>query len=303
MIKTIFRKTLFFRWARETKWKYFYPITRNKSRSGRLNSALKRQFGGVNASLSRLEKYKTSDTLFILAAGQTINNLTQEQLAEIKRHDSIGINGFGYHELVPTYLSFELENQHSPVALKMFQGVSKNILNSIDQYKDKAIIFRQYKLFDKELERNLKEIFSHNNSFWNVYDTIPGKSIEEYLFFLKYYQKTGLLEKDDFFPNKGSSLSWVISFAFKLKYEKIIICGVDLFGDHFYIDKRPLDESQFLEKINKVHLTNKSDNPNQIPVKDLILTWNENFFKPEGVKLFCGNKFSQLSDILPVYWK
>ena len=59
-------------------------------------------------------------------------------------------------------------------------------------------------------------------------------------------------------------------FAFKLNYNKIIMCGVDLFGDHFCIDKRPVDQNIFQEKSMNIHFTNDSSLKHRIPSINLI---------------------------------
>jgi len=291
------------KFIRYLKWYVIFPLFKNRFRNAKLNRQLIRKYGGKNATEKILVQYKKSDTLFILAAGQTINNLNAKQWQEIKQHDSIGINGFAYHDHVPTFHSFELENQHIPQVIKMFRETSRIILDKIDEYKKTAIIFRQHPVNDHDLQEFIKRLKPYNNIYWNIHDVIPGQSIDEYQKYLKNYHKIGLLDKDDFFPNKGSSLSWVISFAYKLKYKKIIFCGVDLFGDHFYVNSSTMDDNHFKDKISSLHLTGDTRNGNRIGIQEIIDLWNREFFIPQGTKLFCGSKYSMLSEFLPVYWK
>lgn len=294
---------VFYLILRKIKWMIIFPILRKKIRKNKLNQLLLKEFGGKNINTETLLKYKKSDTLFILASGQSINNLSSANFDIIKKHDSIGINGFAYHSFVPTFHSFELENQHMPNALKMFKETSRNIIRKIEEYRNTAIIFRQHKVIDSELKEFVKKIVYYKNMYWNVYDVIPGNTIEEYASYLRYYKQIGLLKKDDFFPNKGSSLSWVISMAYKLKYKNIILCGVDLFGDHFYKNPTPMDKNQFEEKAKTLHLTGDKSVNNRITIQEIVELWQKEYFGPEGAQLYVGSEYSLLSKIIPVYWK
>ena len=286
---------------RKFKWLIIYPKTRELWKDTDLNKFLRSNYSIGNVSVSKLKKYKTSDTLFVLAAGQSINNLTDENFREIAECNSIGVNGFAHHNFVPTFHSFELENQHSPTALKMFIETSRNIINLEDEYKKTVIIFRQHKINNEELEVNVKQIMSYGNSYWNVFDQVPGKTLEEYKYYLKAFKKKGLFNKDDFFPNKSSSLSWVISMAYQLQYKKIIFCGVDLIGDHFYNNRAPLTKEEFEKQKNNKHLTGNLTAKYPVIIQDVIKFWNKYFFEKYNAKLYVSSKYSLLSEILSVY--
>ena len=282
------------------KWIYIHPIFRRKLIVKRLKYFHLEKYALPFITVSGLKRYKTSDTLFILAAGQTINNLSKEDFDVICNHDSIGINGFAYHNFVPTYHSFELENQHSNVALEMFIGTSRNIIAHKEKYGKTAIVFRPNFISCDELDANLREIMCFGNSYWSTYDHIPGDTIESYGWYLKKAYQNGLFEKDDFFPNKSSSLSWVISVAYQLRYEKIVICGVDLVGDHFYNNPSPVTWESYSERKNSKHLTGDRTKSGVV-VQDLLKHWKDEYFANYGAKLFVSSKFSLLSDFLPVY--
>jgi len=288
-------------YLRRLKWEYVYPYARRFTKNNKLNKYLISKYNIENVSVTQLKKYKTCDTLFVLGAGQSINNLTDENFHEIEKYDSIGVNGFAYHNFVPKFHSFELENQHNPLALGMFIGTSNNIINLQEKYKKTAIIFRQYKIKNEELESNVKRIIGFGNAYWNVYDQMPGNSLEEYENYLKIYKKKGLFDHNDFFPNKSSSMSWVISMAYQLKYKEIVFCGVDLLGDHFYNNPEPLTMTEYNKQKNKIHLTGNRTEKYSIILQDVLKFWNNYFFQAYDAKLYVSSKFSLLSKILPVY--
>lgn len=286
---------------RKVKWLYIYPYFRNVLKDNKINEELIRKYQVKNISVSKLKKYKSSDTLFILAAGQSINNLTDSEFAEIAKADSIGINGFANHSFVPTFHSFELENQNNPIALSMFINTSNNIISKSNKYRNTAIIFRPNRISNVHLENNFKIISSWGNSYWNIYDQIPGNNIQEYKLYLENFFKKGLMEKEDFFPNKSSSLSWIVSMAYHLKYQKIIFCGVDLFGDHFYNNNAPLSKEEYNKQKDKIHLTGNSTGKYPVVVQDIIKLWKENYFKEYGAELYVSSEYSLLAKTLPVF--
>lgn len=285
---------------RVAKWKFLFPVFRRKFRNTSLNEHLIKNYGGSNVNRKKLLDKKKSDTLFILATGQSINNLKPEYFQIIAQHDSIGVNGFGYHSFVPNFYSFELENQDNPVALKMFLDVSERIQQNISNYSDTIFVFRQNKMLNKDLGEFVQRMFALENSYWNVYDTIPGHTIEDYESYLLWYDKVGLFKKNDFFPNKSSSLSWVISMAYQMKYKNIVFCGVDLCGDHFYKNPQPVNDKTFQQNSAKLHRTGSAAQ-NGIAIQDIIKVWNKHFFKETGSKLYTASKYSLLAEFLPVY--
>ena len=51
-----------------------------------------------------VKKFKTSDTIFILGSGPSLNRISSNQVNHIKEHDSMGINkSFLRKDLVPTF--------------------------------------------------------------------------------------------------------------------------------------------------------------------------------------------------------
>lgn len=286
--------------ARELKWKVFFPLFRKKFRNSVLNRELIDEYGGSNIDRDKLLSKKKSDTLFILAAGQSINNLSEKDFNIISEHDSIAINGFGCHGFIPNFYSFELEFQMNRSAPKIFIDMCKHIIKNIKKYEKTTFIFRQNRIGDKDVDDFVREILSKGNSYWNVYDTIPGKTIKEYESYLLWYKKIGLFKANDFFPNKSSSLSWIISMAYQMRYKNIVFCGVDLFGDHFYNNSKELDNRTFQENKSNLHRTG-SVTQNGVAVQDIIKIWQKHLFNDFGSNLFTSSNYSLLAEFLPVY--
>jgi hypothetical protein len=261
-----------------------------------------REYGGKLSTYSNLIKYKKSDTLFILGSGQSINNLTSEHFNEIQSWDSIGINGFIRHEFKPTYMSFEWiacpQNQEEIDGNK---DVFNILLKEYKKFDSTCFILRPSpviyphitNLIDDQLRKVVKQF---KNIYWNLFDNIFGSKFDEYANYLFWYRKIGLFNKNDFFPNKDSSLSWTIGFAHKLGYKNVVLCGIDLYGFHFYTNPNQLTEKQFKNSDNQLHLTNDSSAV-PVTVPDLVLLWKNKM----GLNISVGSEYSLLSGILPKY--
>ena len=72
-----------------------------KSTSDRLSNI------GVQPITDDFKKRKTSDTLFVLGSGPSINDLTADDWATIGTHNSVGFNWWMVHDFVPSFYLFQ----------------------------------------------------------------------------------------------------------------------------------------------------------------------------------------------------
>jgi len=242
--------------------------------------------------------YKSSDTIFILGSGDSVNHLTQEQWEIIKTHDSLGINFWLIHEFVPTYYMFEPTKniERMNVLLELF-ALKKT------QYQQTPIIlknieygFLHFDQFPASLLSNLYIPYKLN---------IPGsnsftfkKSLQSILF-LNLNQINNLLLM------KTASLSMAISFAFFSGYKKIIFCGVDLNNTKYFYEAEKYRHSEIPipPKIqdNTIHNTLRSDYCD-VTIDEVISIMNRYLLIPHGVRLYIGSKKSALYPMLPDYF-
>ena len=52
-------------------------------------------------------KSKKSEIVFILGSGSSVNDLSDNDISHIEKHDTIGFNFWLYHDIVPDYYIFE----------------------------------------------------------------------------------------------------------------------------------------------------------------------------------------------------
>ena len=163
-----------------------------------------------------ISNFKTSDVLFVLAPGSSVNDISFEDFQHISKHDSVAVNFFSLH---PFNAKLNLIEPYSP-KLKYFS--SKD-----DEVFKKNIFFKGY---------------SSPSSFLPcVRNLIEGRKASARIFLLidsGEYSILPNLEKDTPFPDSfnlgGSSLLYCLSFALKTNYRKVVLCGFDMDSRYFY---------------------------------------------------------------------
>ena len=276
------------------------PFFQEEKRISTIAQSFIDEYGGKPISKSEGIKQKKTDTLYILGCGSTINLLDKSQIEDIKKNDSIAINQWAYHEIVPTFYSLELALKDTPNSNTINKRLVSNINDKWDKYRKTTFIVKPRNLFQTETSDLINKISSAKMLYWNCYNLVPGASFWSYSLFLNIYHKLGLLKSDNFFPNRAASVVWCLGFAFKLGYKKIVLTGVDLQGNYFWLDKEPSIDTDISNKL-KLHKTADPKRVNGgLTVIDIIKAWDKCIFKPSEVELFVSHKNSLLSSYLPV---
>jgi len=270
-----------------------------------LHSSIKRDYTNKKYGLtplrdSLINKYKKSDTIFILGSGASINQISDKQWAKIKEHDSIGFNFWLVHDFVPDFYKFELDLSddidRSNTFLKMLDDKWQNYIN-------KLIIYNHYDP-TKEVPTQILCKVGESNINYPRYVYLPGKDIDSLNNSMKYF---GLINKA-FYQNsilfsKRSSLVLLISFALQWGYKNIVLCGVDLnntkyfYEDEYYLNKYPnLNSGQR----GQVHMS-FDEKLNPLTIDKIILSINSKMIQNKGKHLFVLNKSSALYPSLQVF--
>jgi hypothetical protein len=176
-------------------------------------------------------KYKTSDTIFILGSGPSINLISNEQWDHISKCNSIGFNYWLVHDFVPTFF--------------MYQGVDDSMLNllsdSISKYKDVPFILRgtdialgRFNTSDVRLNLLKRNPVYFLNSF-----PISSMSDIEIIKLIEFMQALGFFnfgEISRLIPKFRSSLGLLISLSYQMGYKKIVLCGMDMQDSRHFWD-------------------------------------------------------------------
>jgi hypothetical protein len=227
---------------------------------------------------NKILKYKTSDTIFILGSGPSINDISSKEWSHIKKHNSIGFNWWFVHDFVPTFY--------------MFQGAYENMLETLkDQhykYKNTPFLIRGSGFAKGEFNYNDERLnLLKNNPIYYVreYPIATKCSIDPFLMF-DYLESLGLMDFDkisDFVPKLKCTLGLLIPLCYQMGYKKIILCGMDMQNNDHFWDYEPYDKLQ-----NKYSLPKKGEGGiNQLSKKipEYIYAISDWVYKKNSVKI------------------
>jgi hypothetical protein len=107
---------------------------------------------------------------------------------------------------------------------------------------------------------------------------------------------------------RQASLSWLVSFALRLGYRNIVLCGVDLNStDYFYDIDSSYAKSNNLVIPNagfqdKVHPTENPDKCQaNTPISEVLAIMQETLLDKQNINLYVGAKSSALYPAIPLY--
>ncbi len=238
-----------------------------------------------------LIKYKKSDICVFLGCGPTINKINNDQWSNIKKHDVWAINNWVYHPfIVPNFYHIETK-----------------------QYD--RLITKERLLEKKEKYKNV--IFLIPNEKTSVFRNAVGEPNIEGFFLRRFYYKTILRDRRRTHsiwnanyvidPNKvtvsyDTSLSGLIEILYKMKYKKVVLCGVDLNNSFYFWTGNDPKYGKVHHQTNKAHEGKDPQKPHATyKIKDFIIDFNERFFKPIGCEIYIGSKESALFPYLREY--
>jgi hypothetical protein len=175
--------------------------------------------------------------IFLLATGESINDITDDQWEHIKSHDSIGISWFMKKGFEPTYYySHENDNQSQYLIDVILdkKWKTKVFLGTMHQPNKKFIRWQQRPKLVYEKYKNNFNITECRFSDWIT--CFDGKSwtINEDKPPLKFEEVWAKSLNEPLFGFRGTMMC-SLNLCTVLGYDEIILCGVDLKnGLHFY---------------------------------------------------------------------
>lgn len=237
-------------------------------------------------------KYKRSDTVFILGGSDSINNITRDQWNHIAQHDSIGINWWPVHKFVPTY--YYTNYPRNKTHFSYFQSVlGKNFKNY-----EKTIFFISG---DRAVRRGI-----HPRILNRLFHESPLCCFYKYPKPINTMKFTSNTFNDSLSYRGGLSL--VLDLMNKLQYKKIVLMGIDLKNRVHFYDTYPEMQWQFesgyskpieLKKHEK-HATQEAKGT-RLPISKYLYALYDLYFKHRGIELYVGSTNSMLIDKIPLY--
>jgi len=245
-------------------------------------------------------------TLFILAGGASVNELSSENFNEIRKGVSVGINFWPVHDFVPDILTTETDNvtlassflnerlaspavlQRPPtiLVLRTSWPPKRDVLPTLpSEYQGRTWVYGRANLITRQ-EANLEGDLSR------VLRLLKRKRLP-----------------DAILPDNGSSVVRLTFWAIAQQFKRIVWVGVDQDSGHYFWTEPPVPAKY--ENAAKVaprvagspHSTSNSDHrpfSNDVFLRALAKSAETS----TGSRICVGSKRSSLSDSLPVFeWK
>ncbi len=193
-------------------------------------------------TISAIRQKKSSDTLYILGSGSSVNQLSSDTWAEIAKHVSVGINHWTLHQFVPDIYAIETvpdrrrgEDQSSsgleidhlnhlrildrPEVIESdtiviclaprSEGENSQVLEMPEEMKARTFVYYRFTPFTRR-EANVVRDYG-----WGL-DFVNGRS--------RYVVA----------PDSGASLIRLLGLALKTGFEKVVLVGIDLSTTYFW---------------------------------------------------------------------
>jgi hypothetical protein len=264
---------------------------------------LRRQLGIPYLSVLDLLQVKSSDTVFVLGSGRSINNITAQRWEVIKAHDTIALNNWLVHPFVPKFYCFE-----SPVREP---GVEVAYDFLLDNIRRRAADYRQTIKIIGNLKRSPWPQIAQDlpagwkdNLFLADNPTVVARTVQEFTAMVHYYKARGLFTQTNRIRGLfkyNSVLTTCLSLAVRLGYRRIVLCGVDLWSsDYFYHDPRSFPETASISvhPRDEMHDTVVAK-PWLVPIDKMLIAIRDEVLAPAGIELFVESTDSLLYPRIP----
>lgn len=242
-----------------------------------------------------MTRFKTSDTVFILGSGSSINAISDARWRTIARHDSFGLNFWLAHPHRPSLYAFEFGTSVWPTFTRLahqrpdYDGIPKLCTNVHPMAFD----------FLDTLPPSWRPDV---RTSW-VVSTLARDTAE-------LEGSVGYLDEQGVFsPATGlgylfkhrATLVMLLTLAIKLRYRRIVLCGIDLNNAaYFYEDAaRYPDMVGFRSsQTGAVHATQQRHTW-AMPAADVVHALHKLIMAPAGIELLVENPSSGLHPRVP----
>ncbi|MEP2654073.1 MAG: hypothetical protein ABJH06_19010 [Paraglaciecola sp.] len=233
---------------------------------------------------------RSSDTIFILGCGASINDLTENEWKIISQHDSIGVNYFYAHHFSPTFHMIELGQSPKSMAC-----LNTHLLSQ--KSRKNEMIFLQIRHL---LRRDKLELNDSNNNLYLYSPSVPKSTSVPLIrrILVKWFKKPGQL------IHHASNLDCTVHFAYQAGYKNIYLLGVDLNKNQYFWDvlqsDRPAISDVKSATQDDYRISNFNQNPQAVhatadikhtatnmslTVIDYLTLVNDDIFSQQGIHL------------------
>jgi len=250
-----------------------------------------------------LSPLKTSDTVFILGGGASINQISQEKWKIIGEHDSIAMNFWLAHPFVPKIFLFE--NIRPGEDLELMFRVFHDLLDrrAFDYRNTVKIISELAPLSCRQLVLDVPKAF-RPHLYIGHSANIVARDEKELVAGIRYMIRQGAFEPRDHIAwhlKCGGSVLAALSMAVCMAYSRIILCGIDLGNaEYFYqdVEKYPEASQWEFSPRNQPHPMARRFAWG-LPLRVVIPEFKRYVLDPAGIELFVENRSSALFPGIP----
>jgi hypothetical protein len=308
MFKNMLRKVLERKNCRLTSLLREQMFLRQASRDQNLTEKVASALGiaALNTG-ERLRGTESSDTVFILAGGASVNRLTSANLDHIAKHASIGINFWPIHDFTPNSLSNETDNLSggAPVAITF---LSNKINDASSPYFGPSLItlrppwppnpLRMMQLTKKN--DNPQFVYGRTNLITREERNLGGDLGRIVRRAVSHTLPQSVL------PDNGSSVVRLTFLALTHGFSNIVYVGVDQSpGPYFWTEEpvpAPYQQAAklFPRRAGEPHSTSSSENrpfSNDTFLRVLYRAVAGN----SSSRIFLAEGESELADTIPLY--
>lgn len=248
-----------------------------------------------------LAGYKTSDTLFVLGGGASINRIPPQRWQAIAAHDSASMNMWLFHPFVPTfYFTEAVSEEEAPAVYTKFQELMER--RASDYQRVIKIAMELHKPGRLNLE-HLPAGF-RQNFFAALNLSVPARSSEEFAYGLRFLKARGWLARETRITHLlkyAMSVTTMLALAVKLAYRNVVLCGFDITSsEYFYHDPQLFPDSANWEFTPRraTHFTEQAMDW-KLPATVALEVMRRELLQPAGVQLYVENRSSGLWPSIP----
>ncbi len=272
-----------------------------KKKDHRTSRRICRNHGLLFQSDFPIREVKTSDTLFVMGSGESVNDYTEEQWQQIRAGDSLGLNFWHLHAFIPRMYCYELlpgKHQDRYECFMHNHGLMTKDLRA------------PYLIGKGNLEPLREDPLAQEEDLY-FFDPVMGpRSLIQGQGWL---ERLGLLSPTDRIKQTfqwKSSVTFAIHLGLIMGYEKIVLCGFDLNNTNYFYESPDFRRTHLRHpdfrlpkslETGTVHSTNDPERTGYT-ASYIIHYINDNILKKKGVSLYAGSPKSTLHPRLPLYF-
>lgn len=287
--------------------------TVRKLLSSRLKLAqVSRALGLRGIDVNPLAGRKSSNTLFILGSGNSINTLADIEWQAIRAADSIGFNFWPIHDHVPDLYVTEIcavpvgQEDNYRAYCDLMRARAGDYANTPILIKDGERVEKEWL---KEYVSNFPDKLRGNIGLswdWEIPDEDDNGVVET----LKRWGRWGLLE-NKLAPvlRKRASVFYLVMLGLRAGYSDIVLCGIDLDNNDYFYRTRETEYAALGRPVPQpvqissavAHKTDNTEYGN-MTISTALAILDREILKPRGIRLSVALQSSKLYPSLPSYF-